>query len=145
MLAVLADGLIKPHTPGSLREPAQTYMFPQSWRTIPLAFGLLMCKRIHHYFINLSNTSSSMGRPFRLPKHLQRHETRLQIPSSRRHHLHLQFHPRHRHGRPRPPHVRRLSPRRNNIKHPSHKRLPRSTKLYHRNLHSHHPPHQNPP
>jgi vesicular inhibitory amino acid transporter len=44
VLSVLIDGLLKPHTPGSLLEPATTYLFPQNWQTIPLAFGLLMCK-----------------------------------------------------------------------------------------------------
>lgn len=42
VIAVIADGLIKPHSPGSLRSPATTYLFPQDWRTLPLAFGLLM-------------------------------------------------------------------------------------------------------
>ncbi|KAB8349679.1 hypothetical protein FH972_023695 [Carpinus fangiana] len=40
--AVFVDGLIKPHALGSLREPATTYVFPADWRTLPLAFGLLM-------------------------------------------------------------------------------------------------------
>jgi vesicular inhibitory amino acid transporter len=44
VVAVFIDGLIKDHQPGSLREPARTYMFPLHWQTIPLAFGLLMCK-----------------------------------------------------------------------------------------------------
>ncbi|KAE8447382.1 hypothetical protein EG329_010796 [Mollisiaceae sp. DMI_Dod_QoI] len=39
---VFADGFIKPHTPGSLREPAETYLFPSNWLTLPLSFGLLM-------------------------------------------------------------------------------------------------------
>ncbi|KAI9847822.1 MAG: hypothetical protein M1837_001715 [Sclerophora amabilis] len=39
---VLADGLIKPHTPGSLRQPAQTHFFPSNWKALPLSFGLLM-------------------------------------------------------------------------------------------------------
>jgi hypothetical protein len=42
VLIVFIDGFIKPHTPGSLREPAQTYMFPSNWLTLPLSFGLLM-------------------------------------------------------------------------------------------------------
>jgi vesicular inhibitory amino acid transporter len=42
IVAVFTDGLIKPHQPGSLRDPATTYLFPQSWLTIPLSFGLLM-------------------------------------------------------------------------------------------------------
>lgn len=44
VLIVLIDGFIKPHTPGSLIEPAKTYMFPSNWLTLPLSFGLLMCK-----------------------------------------------------------------------------------------------------
>ncbi|KAI0128570.1 transmembrane amino acid transporter [Xylariales sp. AK1849] len=41
-LIVIVDGLIKPHTPGSLIEPAATYLFPSNWLTLPLSFGLLM-------------------------------------------------------------------------------------------------------
>jgi hypothetical protein len=48
-LSVLIDGLAKPDQPGSLRSPAKTYLFPEHWQTIPLAFGLLMCK----YFYSL--------------------------------------------------------------------------------------------
>ncbi|KAK7737039.1 hypothetical protein SLS53_006796 [Cytospora paraplurivora] len=39
---IIIDGLIKPHTPGSLLEPATTYLFPANWLTLPLSFGLLM-------------------------------------------------------------------------------------------------------
>ncbi|KAG8156671.1 hypothetical protein KVR01_013462 [Diaporthe batatas] len=39
---VIIDGLIKPHSPGSLLEPATTYLFPANWLTLPLSFGLLM-------------------------------------------------------------------------------------------------------
>jgi solute carrier family 32 (vesicular inhibitory amino acid transporter) len=39
---VFIDGLIKPHSPGSLRQPARTYAFPEHWSTLPLSFGLLM-------------------------------------------------------------------------------------------------------
>jgi len=42
VLAVVVDGLIKPHTPGSLREPAETHLFPTNWASLPIAFGLLM-------------------------------------------------------------------------------------------------------
>ncbi|TVY49900.1 Vacuolar amino acid transporter [Lachnellula occidentalis] len=42
VLIVFIDGFIKPHTPGSLREPATTYLFPSNWLTLPLSFGLLM-------------------------------------------------------------------------------------------------------
>ncbi|KAF2970250.1 hypothetical protein GQX73_g3303 [Xylaria multiplex] len=39
---VILDGLIKQTTPGSLIEPAATYLFPANWLTLPLSFGLLM-------------------------------------------------------------------------------------------------------
>ncbi|CZT05415.1 related to amino acid transport protein [Rhynchosporium graminicola] len=39
---VFIDGFYKPQTPGSLREPAKTYLFPKNWLTVPLSFGLLM-------------------------------------------------------------------------------------------------------
>jgi len=41
-LIIIIDGLIKPTAPGSLRQPAATYMFPMHWQTIPLSLGLLM-------------------------------------------------------------------------------------------------------
>ncbi|KAL4806016.1 transmembrane amino acid transporter protein-domain-containing protein [Aspergillus unguis] len=39
---ICIDGFIKPHAPGSLREPAQTYLLPENWGTVPLSFGLIM-------------------------------------------------------------------------------------------------------
>ncbi|KAI1200382.1 transmembrane amino acid transporter [Nemania serpens] len=39
---VILDGLIKQTSPGSLIEPAATYLFPANWLTLPLSFGLLM-------------------------------------------------------------------------------------------------------
>lgn len=42
VIMVFIDGAIKPHQPGSLQEPAKTYLFPENWTTIPLSFGLLM-------------------------------------------------------------------------------------------------------
>lgn len=42
VLAVFIDGLIKPSTPGSLRSPATTHLFPENWGTLPIAIGLLM-------------------------------------------------------------------------------------------------------
>ena len=39
---VFIDGFIKPHSPGSLRQPARTNAFPEKWQTLPLSFGLLM-------------------------------------------------------------------------------------------------------
>jgi solute carrier family 32 (vesicular inhibitory amino acid transporter) len=41
-LIVILDGLLKRTTPGSLIEPAATYLFPSNWLTLPLSFGLLM-------------------------------------------------------------------------------------------------------
>jgi vesicular inhibitory amino acid transporter len=41
-LAIWVDGLIKPHQPGSIREPATQYLFPENWLTVPISFGLLM-------------------------------------------------------------------------------------------------------
>ena len=39
---IFVDGIIKPHTPGSLREPAAASIFPGRWSDLPLSFGLLM-------------------------------------------------------------------------------------------------------
>jgi vesicular inhibitory amino acid transporter len=41
-MIVIIDGFIKQNTPGSLVEPAATYLFPANWSTLPLSFGLLM-------------------------------------------------------------------------------------------------------
>ncbi|EOD44197.1 Amino acid transporter transmembrane [Neofusicoccum parvum] len=42
VIMVFVDGAVKPHQPGSLQEPARTYLFPERWTTIPLSLGLLM-------------------------------------------------------------------------------------------------------
>ena len=42
VFCVFIDGLIKADPPGSLRWPADTYLFPENWGTLPLSFGLLM-------------------------------------------------------------------------------------------------------
>ena len=39
---IFVDGIIKPHAPGSLREPAAASIFPGRWSDLPLSFGLLM-------------------------------------------------------------------------------------------------------
>ncbi|KFY04344.1 hypothetical protein O988_00844 [Pseudogymnoascus sp. VKM F-3808] len=39
---IFIDGFIKPETPGSLREPAETFMFPKNWLTLPISLGLLI-------------------------------------------------------------------------------------------------------
>lgn len=42
VIIVVFDGLLKHHSPGSLLEPAATFLFPENWLTLPLSFGLLM-------------------------------------------------------------------------------------------------------
>ncbi|KAH9825581.1 vacuolar amino acid transporter 1-like [Teratosphaeria destructans] len=42
VLAVVLCGLLTPHPPGSLRHPAPTTLFPDDWRTLPIAVGILM-------------------------------------------------------------------------------------------------------
>ncbi|KAI4870905.1 transmembrane amino acid transporter protein-domain-containing protein [Hypoxylon rubiginosum] len=42
VIIVILDGLLKTQAPGSLIEPATTYLFPDNWLTLPLSFGLLM-------------------------------------------------------------------------------------------------------
>lgn len=44
VLLIFVDGALKAHSPGSLRDPALTSLFPQRWSTLPLSFGLLMGK-----------------------------------------------------------------------------------------------------
>ena len=44
VILIFVDGTLKAHSPGSLRDPALTSLFPQRWSTLPLSFGLLMCK-----------------------------------------------------------------------------------------------------
>ncbi|KAK1236840.1 hypothetical protein MKX07_005959 [Trichoderma sp. CBMAI-0711] len=39
---VIADGLLKPDTPGSLWEPAATHLLPKNWLAVPLAYGLML-------------------------------------------------------------------------------------------------------
>ena len=42
VLLVTLDGLLKSDAPGSLLQPATTYLFPESWMTLPLSFGLVL-------------------------------------------------------------------------------------------------------
>ena len=42
ILLVFTDGLIKPHSPGSLRQVAKTNAFPADLRTVPLSLGLFL-------------------------------------------------------------------------------------------------------
>ncbi len=44
LVVVFVDGFVKPHNPGSLREPAMDNIFPRDWSTLPLSFGLMMCR-----------------------------------------------------------------------------------------------------
>ncbi|TFA97945.1 Vacuolar amino acid transporter 1 [Trichoderma ghanense] len=39
---VIADGLLKTETPGSLWEPAATHLLPKNWLAVPLAYGLML-------------------------------------------------------------------------------------------------------
>ncbi|KAF2184569.1 hypothetical protein K469DRAFT_708752 [Zopfia rhizophila CBS 207.26] len=65
-LAVWIDGAIKPHQPGSLREPASQYLFPANWLTIPLSFGLLMAPWGGHSVF--PNIYRDMRHPYRYRK-----------------------------------------------------------------------------
>ncbi|GAB0135861.1 hypothetical protein EsDP_00004183 [Epichloe bromicola] len=38
---VIIDGLVKKDAPGSLWEPAKTYLLPSNWLSLPLAYGLM--------------------------------------------------------------------------------------------------------
>ncbi|CAD6576721.1 MAG: hypothetical protein ASARMPRED_007844 [Alectoria sarmentosa] len=42
VILIFVDGALKTHSPGSLRDPALTSLFPQRWSSLPLSFGLLM-------------------------------------------------------------------------------------------------------
>ncbi|KAK2732482.1 hypothetical protein FQN55_004094 [Onygenales sp. PD_40] len=42
VLIIFVDGIIKPDFPGSLRDPAQTFLLPENWNAVPLSFGLIM-------------------------------------------------------------------------------------------------------
>ncbi len=65
VILIFVDGIIKPHFPGSLREPApMAGLFPQRWSTLPLSFGLLMCEFIRdHRRPQLLMICSPMGWP----------------------------------------------------------------------------------
>ena len=60
---VIIDGLLKTTSPGSLIQPAATYLFPANWLTLPLSFGLLMSPwGGHSVFPNVSTRSESYHR-----------------------------------------------------------------------------------
>ena len=44
IILILIDGFLKVHSPGSLRDPAPTSLFPKRWSTLPTSFGLMICK-----------------------------------------------------------------------------------------------------
>jgi hypothetical protein len=66
VLIVFVDGFIKPYTPGSLREPAETFLFPSNWLTLPLSFGLLMSPWGGHSVF--PNIYRDMRHPHKFPK-----------------------------------------------------------------------------
>jgi vesicular inhibitory amino acid transporter len=68
VLILVLDGLIKPTSPGSLIEPAKTYLFPANWLTLPLSFGLLMSPwGGHGVFPNVSSCVNRPSKPAYLP------------------------------------------------------------------------------
>lgn len=69
MSIVFIDGFYKPHTPGSLREPAKTYLFPSNWLTLPLSFGLLMSPWGGHSVF--PNIYRDMRHPHKYPRALK--------------------------------------------------------------------------
>ena len=64
----LVAGLLKAEGPGSLREPATTYAFPQEWRALPLSFGLIMALWCGHSVY--PNIYRDMRHPKKYPKGL---------------------------------------------------------------------------
>lgn len=42
VVLVFIDGFLKDNSPGSLRDPMTTYIWPQTWAQLPLGFGLIM-------------------------------------------------------------------------------------------------------
>lgn len=67
-IAVWIDGFTKPKTPGSLREPATQYLFPNNWLTVPLSFGLFMSPWGGHSVF--PNIYRDMRHPYRYRKGL---------------------------------------------------------------------------
>ncbi|PVI02771.1 vacuolar amino acid transporter-like protein 1 [Periconia macrospinosa] len=65
-LAIVVDGLIKPDSPGSLRQPAKQFLFPDNWMTIPLSIGLLMSPWGGHSVF--PNIYRDMRHPYRYGK-----------------------------------------------------------------------------
>lgn len=44
-------GLVKEHSPGSLRYVATTYALPHHWKALPLSFGLIMGKVNFNFYV----------------------------------------------------------------------------------------------
>ncbi|VBB86871.1 Putative vacuolar amino acid transporter similar to AVT1 of Saccharomyces cerevisiae [Podospora comata] len=69
VLILLLDGFLKPTTPGSLIEPAKTYLLPENWLTLPLSFGLLMSPWGGHSVF--PNIYRDMRHPYKYAKALK--------------------------------------------------------------------------
>ncbi|KAG9249196.1 transmembrane amino acid transporter protein-domain-containing protein [Calycina marina] len=66
VLLIFVDGFIKPEAPGSLREAAETHLFPANWLTLPLSFGLLMSPWGGHSVF--PNIYRDMRHPHKFPR-----------------------------------------------------------------------------
>lgn len=69
VVIVFIDGIVKPEYPGSLHEPAATYLTPENWFTLPLSFGLLMSPWGGHAVF--PNIYRDMRHPHRYPQSLK--------------------------------------------------------------------------
>lgn len=146
VLIVFVDGFIKPHTPGSLREPATTYLFPSNWLTLPLSFGLLMSPwGGHSVFPNI----------YRDMRHPQKFKRAVKVTFSFTVSLtHISqvsasdivlVRPRLCNGCSRYPHVRRRSHGRDHSKPNRNRRLPSHSVHPPQCLHRHHTPYKGSP
>ena len=127
--------------PGFHRRSHQTRA---AWVTPPARDPIPLPDQLDNHTFVFGPAHVALGWPLRLPKHLPRHATSIQVPPRCRHHLRLHIRPRPRHGRHWHPHVRRRRPRRDHEQHPHHERLPSSHQPHHRDLHRHHPCHESP-
>ena len=75
---VVVDGLVKETTPGSLREPASTYLLPSNWLALPLAYGLLASPWGAHSVFPSVSTSILLS--FMFPRTLSYLTQRLDLP-----------------------------------------------------------------
>lgn len=136
---MIVDGTIKPNAPGSLREPAVTYLLPTDWSTLPLSFGLLMSPWGGHAVF--PNIYRDMRHPHRYGRSLQvtfgftvgllpmTSNILLTVPL-----VSYQCKPCHRW----PTHVRGHASRRDNGKHLCDERLSQVHIVYDSNLHFNH-------